>query len=648
MSIALQYQPAAYTLTNAEQTVAIPWRFLENDTIKITNLTTDTVLVIGTHYTLTGRNETNGGTATFTGVAVSVDDDVKIERFTGLTQTAIYEFNGRFPSSVQEYALDKLTLIGQELAWRISVNEGDIETLQEEYALIEETVDAAVAAAQAARVAAVAAKDAAETAQGASETAAAASQGFRDEAEGFRDEAEGFRDDAEDSATAAAGSATQAANTIAVTFKGGVAGNAVPNTLPLAGDYYRVTSAGTSQSKTWAIGDYAVYNGTSGAWTQLTGLFLPVTEEVDTRLAALLEREGLRFDGTNPVLLSGVGYAFGTSDFALVAQLYVPSSAIGTRMGVFGRVDIVSPFAGSSIQADGTITYEDGLATRISTTCPVDRDFVLWIDRAGTTFRLYIDGVLAGTITGVSDMSSVARHMIGGVQTGAELPLKGRISRVSVWNMSLASDYASLINRGLVTLPEQRGGSMTALTAGSFVVGKRYRIVTVGTTSFTGIGASANTVGIEFTATGVGTGTGTAIPLGTLFELDSGQRSAGYMVRDTSGNGRHVEMPASGVEIIDPDSTGQITYTRTSDGYVIGDRVVIPTGYVIASVFATGDGTATLGESAGTPANVCASATLTSTPQSLPVLVATTSNQKLYIDLGTATTATFTINLRKL
>ena len=66
--------------------------------------------------------------------------------------------------------------------------------------------------------------------------------------------------------------------------------------------------------------------------------------------------------------------------------------------------------------------------------------------------------------------------------------------------------------------------SSTATTAGSFVVGKYYTILTVGNTSFTGIGASANTVGIIFKATGVGSGTGTAnvetIPwiLGTEFE----------------------------------------------------------------------------------------------------------------------------------
>jgi hypothetical protein len=51
------------------------------------------------------------------------------------------------------------------------------------------------------------------------------------------------------------------------------------------------------------------------------------------------------------------------------------------------------------------------------------------------------------------------------------------------------------------------------VTAGSFVVGKQYTIRTVGTTSFTGIGAVANTVGVLFTATGVGSGTGVAIDM---------------------------------------------------------------------------------------------------------------------------------------
>jgi hypothetical protein len=48
-------------------------------------------------------------------------------------------------------------------------------------------------------------------------------------------------------------------------------------------------------------------------------------------------------------------------------------------------------------------------------------------------------------------------------------------------------------------------------TAGTFVIGLSYRILTIGTTNFTLIGAASNTVGVLFTATGAGTGTGTAI-----------------------------------------------------------------------------------------------------------------------------------------
>ena len=59
---------------------------------------------------------------------------------------------------------------------------------------------------------------------------------------------------------------------------------------------------------------------------------------------------------------------------------------------------------------------------------------------------------------------------------------------------------------------EQVGVSSGAVAAASINSGTTYEIVTVGTTDFTAIGASANTVGVQFTATGAGTGTGTATP----------------------------------------------------------------------------------------------------------------------------------------
>ena len=69
-------------------------------------------------------------------------------------------------------------------------------------------------------------------------------------------------------------------------------------------------------------------------------------------------------------------------------------------------------------------------------------------------------------------------------------------------------------NYTMVQNPSAATGTGSEVTAGSFQVSTEYKIVTVGTTDFTAIGASANTVDTVFTATGAGTGNGTARPTG--------------------------------------------------------------------------------------------------------------------------------------
>ena len=64
----------------------------------------------------------------------------------------------------------------------------------------------------------------------------------------------------------------------------------------------------------------------------------------------------------------------------------------------------------------------------------------------------------------------------------------------SALNISLAS----------ITYPETK-------IAGAFEVGKKYEILSTGTTDFTLIGSDKNAVGETFTATGIGTGTGTVV-----------------------------------------------------------------------------------------------------------------------------------------
>lgn len=56
-----------------------------------------------------------------------------------------------------------------------------------------------------------------------------------------------------------------------LTFLGTIAGNSVPNQPApnTAGGFYVIRSAGTSQTQTWGIGDYAIYLGTSGQWQRI-------------------------------------------------------------------------------------------------------------------------------------------------------------------------------------------------------------------------------------------------------------------------------------------------------------------------------------------------------------------------------------------
>lgn len=71
------------------------------------------------------------------------------------------------------------------------------------------------------------------------------------------------------------------------------------------------------------------------------------------------------------------------------------------------------------------------------------------------------------------------------------------------------------------------------VTAGSFVVGEVYTILTVGTTDYTLIGASANTIGVTFTATGVGAGSGTAT-VGTRINSITATKSIPFMTHSNT------------------------------------------------------------------------------------------------------------------
>jgi len=67
---------------------------------------------------------------------------------------------------------------------------------------------------------------------------------------------------------------------------------------------------------------------------------------------------------------------------------------------------------------------------------------------------------------------------------------------------------------GSERVPMDQDGA--TVSAGVFVVGKGYRIASVGSTNFTAIGAGANIVGLVFVAAGPGAGNGTAVEVTTV------------------------------------------------------------------------------------------------------------------------------------
>lgn len=103
-----------------------------------------------------------------------------------------------------------------------------------------------------------------------------------------------------------------------------------------------------------------------------------------------------------------------------------------------------------------------------------------------------------------------------------EGPLCGAKAMVRLTaNQSVASVTTTRLNWLNIATDDSNFGFFTLVNAGSFVVGQSYQIAVVGTTSFTSIGASVNTVGIGFVATGVGSGSGSAYSLSS-FHLPPG------------------------------------------------------------------------------------------------------------------------------
>jgi hypothetical protein len=121
----------------------------------------------------------------------------------------------------------------------------------------------------------------------------------------------------------------------------------------------------------------------------------------------------------------------------------------------------------------------------------------------GATYTIASVGTTNFTAIGATSNAVEVVFVATGVGSGT-----GTATTAGTLN-SIMSTGQAVTCKFLVT-----NGAASTVTAGSFTIGKTYKIASIGTTDFTAIGAASNTVGVTFTATGIGTGTGTATTTG--------------------------------------------------------------------------------------------------------------------------------------
>ena len=184
----------------------------------------------------------------------------------------------------------------------------------------------------------------------------------------------------------------------------------------------------------------------------------------------------------------------------------------------------------------------------------------------GTPATLEVTG--ASTLTGVVTLTNLTTGAAG---TGGNLTGDWTVKSTS--KITLESGSINTISGTLFSDSLHTGTSPT-VNAGSFIVGKRYKIVSATGTTWTTIGAANNTAGTVFTATDVGTGTGTASRVGLFTgDWEFASTVTSNVTGNVTGNLKGDVLATNGTVVLDNGSngadatfTGAITTTSITTG----------------------------------------------------------------------------------
>ena len=262
----------------------------------------------------------------------------------------------------------------------------------------------------------------------------------------------------------------------------------------LVGSVYKIATLGSDTLKTVTAGSFVV-------GTVYTVLTLGTTTQAEWNTTA----------GT-----SAVTYAVGSTFTAAT-----DGAGDGTATYVITKQEHWTNAGASSELTSGYFVV--GSEYIILTTGDTDYTLIgAANDAVGTTFTATGTGIGTGTALLRQFTSTSKGTGTGTAETSGSIVL---IATMRTHGITNAGYFISGKQYRIKTVDNGIGGVVTdftwagfsnPITAGSFVVGTMYKILTTGTTNYTLIGSADSVVGTYFTATGVGTGTGTATTRGAI------------------------------------------------------------------------------------------------------------------------------------
>jgi len=213
--------------------------------------------------------------------------------------------------------------------------------------------------------------------------------------------------------------------------------------------------------------------------------------------------------GTNITGMSGGEFGLIFMEKAIIRMNYVGSpfffqfSAISTNLGCMD---------GGTIAQFGSMTYF--LSDNGFYSCDGTNVTAIGNEKVDKYFFTNMDINKLSTMSAAIDpVKKIVAWNYPNISGGRSLLLYNY--QVNKWSRAdTTANYINSIATAGFTLDQL--DIFGTVNAGSFVIGQRYTIQTIGTTDFTLYGAPSNTIGLNFEATGVGAGTGTVASIDVI------------------------------------------------------------------------------------------------------------------------------------